>query len=170
MGFWPYVMRRVFNLWTETEFTRFGVAIVGDRVVGTVNVCTVEGLASYVVLSFNYSQDWEQRVVIWMINLLCCVVGQVSPVGVSCSLLPRLEDVLVGNTGLGAVSLVPLRISDINKILVDVSVRVMGGVDVHSLLNHLQTRLKDFVQDAVLLSCPNLLQVSMCSVLVFLTF
>ena len=76
----------------------------------------------------------------------------------------------MGNTGLGAVSLVPLRISDINKILVDVSVRVMGGVDVHSLLNHLQTRLKDFVQDAVLLSCPNLLQVSMCSVLVFLTF
>ena len=170
MGFWPYVMRRVLNLWTETEFTRFGVAIVGDRVVGTVNVCTVEGLASYVVLSFNYSQDWEQRVVFWMINLLCCVVGQVSPVGVSCSLLPRLEDVLVGNTGLGAVSLVPLRISDINKILVDVSVRVTGGVDVHSLLNHLQTRLKDFVQDAVLLSCPNLLQVSMCSVLVFLTF
>ena len=170
MGFWPYVMRRVLNLWTETEFTRFGVAIVGDRVVGTVNVCTVEGLASYVVLSFNYSQDWEQRVVIWMINLLCCVVGHVSPVGFSCSLLPRLEDVLVGNTGLGAVSLVPLRISDINKILVDVSVRVMGGVDVHSLLNHLQTRLKDFVQDAVLLSCPNLLQVRMCSVLVFLTF
>ena len=64
MGFWPYVMRRVLSLWAETEFTRFGLAIVGDRDVGTVNVCTAEGLASYVVLSFNYAQDWEQRVVV----------------------------------------------------------------------------------------------------------
>ena len=168
MGFWPYVMRRVLSLWAETEFTRFGLAIVGDRVLGTVNVCTAEGLASYVVLSFNYTQDWEQRVVVWMVNLLCCAVGQVSPVGVSCSLLPRLEHVLVGNSGLRAVSLVPLRISDLNKVLVDVSVRVMGGVDVHSLLNHLQTRMRDFVQDDVLLACPKLLQVSMCYVLAFL--
>ena len=168
MGFWPYVMRRVLSLWAETEFTRFGLAIVGDRVVGTVNVCTAEGLASYVVLSFNYAQDWEQRVVVWMVNMLCCAVGQVSPVGVSCSLLHRLEDVLVRNSGLGAVSLVPLRISDLNKVLVDVSVRVMGGVDVHSLFNHLQTRMRDFVQDDVLLACPKLLQVSMCYVLAFL--
>ena len=165
MVFWPYVMRRVLSLWTETEFTRFGLAIVGDRVVGTVNVCTAEGLASYVVLSFNYAQDWEQRVVVWMVNLLYCAVGQVSPVGVSCGLLPRLEDVLVGNSGLGAVSLVPLRISDLNNILVDVSVRVMGGVNVHSLLNHLQTRMSDFVHDDILLACPKLLQVSMCYVL-----
>ena len=168
MGFWPYVMRRVLSLWAETEFTRFGLAIVGDRVVGTVNVCTAEGLASYVVLSFIYAQDWEQRVVVWMVNLLCCAVGQVLPGGVSCSFLPRLEDVLVGNSGLGAVSLVPLRFSDLKKVLIDVSVRVMGGVDVHSLLNHLQTRMRDFVQDDVLLACPKLLQVSMCYVLVFL--
>ena len=147
MGFWSYDMRRVLSLWTETEFTRFGLAVVCDKVVSTVNVCTAEGLASYVVLSFNYAQDWEQRVVVWMVNLLCCAVGQVSPVGVSCSLLPRLEVVLVGTSGLGAVSLVPLRISGLNKVLVDVSVRVMGGVDVHSLLNHLQMRMSDFVQE-----------------------
>ena len=71
----------------------------------------------------------------------------------------------MGNSGLGAVSLVPLRISDLNKVLVDASVRVMGGVDVHSLLNHLQTRMRDFVHDDVLLACPKLLQVSMCYVL-----
>ena len=62
-----------------------------------------------------------------MVNLLCCAVEQVLPGGVSFSLLPRLEEVLVGNSGLGAVSLVPLRISDLNRVLVDVSVRVMGG-------------------------------------------
>ena len=168
MGLWPYVMRRVLSLWTETEFTSFGVSIVADRVVGTVSVCTVEGLASYVVLSFNYSQEWEQRVVSWMVNLLCCAVGQVSPIGVNCSLLPRLERALLRGSGLGAVSLIPLRISDLNKVLVDASVRVMGGVDVHTLLNHLQTRLKDFVHDAVLLSCPKLLQVNMYSISVFL--
>ena len=159
-------MRRNLSLWTETEFTSFGVAIVADRVVGTVSVCTVEGPASYVVFSFNYSQEWEHRVVVWMVNLLCCAVGQVSPVGVRC----RFKDVLVRDSGLGAVSLIPLRISDLDKILVDMSVRVMGGVDVHTLLNHLQTRMKDFVHDAVLLSCPKLLQVSMCSVSVFLKF
>ena len=158
----------VLSLWTETEFTSFGVSIVADRVVGTVSVCTVEGLASYVVLSFNYSQEWEQRVVSWMVNLLCCAVGQVSPIGVNCSLLPRLERALLRSSGLGAVSLIPLRISDLNKVLVDASVRVMGGVDVHTLLNHLQKRLKDFVHDAVLLSCPKLLQVNMCSISVFL--
>ena len=168
MGLWPYVMRRVLSLWTETEFTSFGVSIVADRVVGTVSVCTVEGLASYVVRSFNYSQEWEQRVVSWMVNLLCCAVGQVSPIGVNCSLLPRLERALLRGSGLGAVSLIPLWISDLKKVLVDASVRVMGGVDVHTLLNHLQTRLKNFVHDAVLLSCPKLLQVNMCSISVFL--
>ena len=168
LGLYPYVMRRVLSLWTETEFTSFGVSIVADRVVGTVSVCTVEGLASYVVLSFNYSQEWEHRVVSWMVNLLCFAVGQVSPIGVNCSLLPRLERALLRGSELGAVSLIPMRISDLNKVLVDASVRVMGGVDVHTLLNHLQTRLKDIVHDAVLLSCPKLLQVNMCSISVFL--
>ena len=161
-------MRRMINVWTETEFTSFSVAIVAGRVVGSVTVCTPEKPVSYVVFSFIYAQGWERRVVSWVVDMLCCAVGQVSPIGVNCSLLPRLERALLRGSGLGAVSLIPLRISDLNKVLVDASVRVMGGVDVHTLLNHLQTRLKDFVHDAVLLSRPKLLQVNMCSISVFL--
>ena len=37
-------------MWSETEYSSFGIAIVTDRVVGGVNVCTLEGPASYVVL------------------------------------------------------------------------------------------------------------------------
>ena len=145
LGLWPYVMRRVISLLYDTEFNSFTVAIVANRVVGTLNVCTPEGPASYVVFSLNYSQEWEQRVVVWMVNLFCCTVGQVSPVGINCGLLPRLECVLTTHSGLGAISLMPLRLNDLNKCLVGVSVRVMGGTDVHTILNHLQTRKKEFV-------------------------
>ena len=163
-------MRRMINIWTDTEFNSFSIAIVAERVVGTLSVCTLEGPASYVVFSFTYSQEWEQRVVTWIVDLLCCAVGQVSPVGVNCGLLPRLENVLIRNSGLGAVLLVPLRLSDLDKSLVDVSVsvRVMGGTDVQSNLNHLQTRMKEFVRDPVLLACLKLLQVNICCVSVFI--
>ena len=75
---------------------------------------------------------------------------------------------MINYSGLGAVSLVSLRLVDLTKCLVDASVRVMGGTDVHSLLNHLQTRLKEFVCDPVLLDCPKLLQVNMCNPLIVL--
>ena len=138
-------MRRVIALWSETEFNSFGITIVAGRVVGTVSVCTLEGLATYVLFSFVYGREWEQRVVSWVVDLLCCVVGQVTPVGLNCRLLPEVEGAMINYSGLGAVSLVPLRLVDLTKCLVDASVRVMGGTDVHSLLNHLQTRLKELV-------------------------
>ena len=105
--------------------------------------------------------------VTWMINLLCCAVGQLSPVGKNCWLLPRLEGLLTSHTGPWSVSLVPLRLNELNKCLVDVSVRVMGGSDVHTLLNHLQARMKVFVKDRNLLACPKLLQVRMSCFLGF---
>ena len=145
LGLWPHVMRRVIGLRYDTEFSSFTVAIVADRAVGTLNASTPKGPSNYIVFSFNYSQEWEQRVVAWMVNLLCCTVGQVSRIGINYGLLPRLEGLLTSHTGLGSVSLVPLRLNDLNKCLVDVSVRVMGGTDVHTILNHLQTLIKDFV-------------------------
>ena len=132
--------------------------------VGTVTVCTLEGPVSYVVFSLVYSQEWEQEVVSWIVNLLCCCVEQVVPVGINCGLLPRVEGVLCARSGPQAITLVPLKLTDLNKCLVDASVRVMGGSDLHSILNHLQTRLKEFVRDPILLACPKLLQVNMLSV------
>ena len=158
-GLWPYVMRQIINGWTETEFTSFSVAIVAGRVVGLLTVCTLEKLMSYVVFSFMYSQGWERRVVSWVVDMLCCAVGQVAPVGINCQLLPGLGNVLAGSSRRRTVSVVPLRLGELNKALVDVSVRVMGGTDIHTLLNHLQTRLKDSMKDPILLACPNLLQV-----------
>ena len=154
-------MRRMINVWTETEFTSFSVAIVAGRVVGSVTVCTPEKPMSYVVFSFIYAQGWERRVVSWVVDMLCCAVGQVAPVGVNCKLMPGLENVLASSTGQGTVTVVPLRLVKINKTLVDVSVRVMGGIDVHTMLNHLQTRLKvkEFMDDPIILACPKLLQV-----------
>ena len=131
-------------MWTETEFNSFSVAIVAGRVVGSLTVCTPEGPVSYVVFSSIYPQEWERRVVEWIVDLLCCAVGQVAPVGVNCKLLPGLEIVLAGSSGRGTVAVVPLRLCDLNKSLVDVSVRVMGG-------DYLQTRMKEFLHDPVLI-------------------
>ena len=50
-------MRRVIGLWSEIEYSSFGITIVADRVVGTVNVCTLEGPATYVVFSFVYGKE-----------------------------------------------------------------------------------------------------------------
>ena len=170
VGLWPYVISRIINVLTETEFNSFSVAIVAGRVVGSLTVCTPEKLMSYVVFSFVYSQGWERRVVARVVDLLCCAVGQVAPVGVNCKVLPGLENVLAGSSGRGTVAVVPLRLGDLNKSLVDVSVRVMGGTDVHTILNHLQTRMKDFMEDPILLACPKLLQVNIVSETWFLSF
>ena len=145
-------MRRVIGSWSKTEYSSFGVTLVADRVVGTVNVCTSEGPANYVVFSFVYGQEWEQRVVSWAVNMLCCAVGQLAPVGLNCRLLSWLERVLVSHSGPRTVSLVSLKLTELNKRLVDASIRVKGGTDVHTILNHLQTRLKEFVRDPIFFS------------------
>ena len=135
LGLWPYVMRRVMGLWCETEYHSFNITNVADKVVGTLTVCTLEGPVSYILFSLAYGQAWEQEVVAWMTNLLCCRVGQMVPVGINCGLLPRVEAALCPPSGPQAVALVPLKLSDLNQCLVDVSVRVMGGTDLHSILN-----------------------------------
>ena len=158
LGLWPYVKQRVIGLWCE--YHSFSINNVTDRVVGTLTICTLEEPVSYVLFSLAYGQDWEQEVVSWLVNLLCCCVGQVVPLGINCGIMPRVEAVLCSTSGTQAVALVPLSLKDLNKCLVEVSVRVMGGSDLHSILNHLQTRLKEFVQDPILLACPKLLQVT----------
>ena len=137
-----------------------------------VTVCTLEGPLSYVVFSLVYGQEWEQEVVSWIVNLFCCCVGQVVPVGINCSLLPRVEGALRAHSGPQAIPFVPSKLNDLNKCLVDASVRVrvMGGSDLHSISNHLQTRLKEFVRDPNLLACPKLLQVNVLSVLLSACF
>ena len=98
----------------------------------------------------------------WAVNMLCCAVGQLAPVGLNCRLLSGLERVFVSHSGPRTVSLVSLKLTELNKRLVDASIRVMGGTDVHTILNHLQARLKEFVRDPMFLACSKLLQVTIC--------
>ena len=159
LGLWPYVVRRLITLWFESAFSSFSIGIVADRIVGRVNICTAEGITNYIVFSFSYAQDWEGRLVTWIVNLLCGAVGEICPLGLNCELFPRLNCALTSSAGLGTISLVPLRLADINRVVITASVRVLGGTDVHVILNHLQSRLKPFRKDEMLLSCPKLLRV-----------
>ena len=52
-----------------------------------------------------------------------------------------------------------LGLSDVSRAIVDVAGSVLGGTDIHVVLNHLQKRLKGYVKDPLLLGCPQLLQV-----------
>ena len=64
--------------------------------------------------------------------------------GLKCDLLPELDTLLLSRVNVGSNTLNPLRLSDVNWTILDVSVRVMGGPDVYTIL---QARLKRFVKD-----------------------
>ena len=159
LGLWPFVMRRLITLWCESSLSSYSIGIVADRIVGRVSVCTSEGIANYIVFSFSYTQDWEALLVSWVVNLLCGALGEICPLGLNCALFTRLNCVLTSSAGIGTISLVPRRLADINRVVITASVRVLGGTDVHVILNHLQSRLKPFMKDEILLSCPKLLRV-----------
>ena len=153
-------MRRLIVLWSESTFSSFSIGIVVDRVVGRVSMCSSEGVSHYILFSFSYTQDWEPRLVSWIVNLLCGAVSEICPLGVKCELFPRLNRVLSSSAGIGTISVVPVRLADINRLIVAASVRIFGGTDVHVILNHLQSRLKPYVKDDLFLSCPKLLRVN----------
>ena len=153
-------MRRLIALWSESTFSSFSIGIVADRVVGRVSMCSSEGVSQYILFSFSYTQDWEPRLVSWIVNLLCGALSEICPLGLNCELFPPLNRVLCSSAGIGTISLVPVRLADINRLIVAASARVLGGTDVHVILNHLQSRLKPYVKDDLLLSCPKLLRVS----------
>ena len=60
-------------------------------------------------------------------------------------IVPTTQLFLTSSAGLGTISLVPLRLADINRVVITASVRVLRGTDVHVILNHLQSRLKPFM-------------------------
>ena len=158
-------MRRLIALWSESTFSSFSIVIVADRVVGRVSMCSSEGVSQYILFSFSYTQDWEPRVVSWIVNLLCGAVGEICPLGLNCELFSRLNHVLSSSAGIGTISVVPVRLVAINRLIVAASVRILGGTDVHVILNHLQSRLKPYVKDDLLLSCPKLLRVNILGLL-----
>ena len=130
---------------------------------GTVTVCGMDGVSHYTVFCFKLARDWEGRVITWLVNMWCCMLGEPVPLGLCCDALPQLSGLFRSTTGVGLVDVKPFTLSDVSRTIVDVAGQVLGGTDIHVVLNHLQKRLKGFVKDPLLLACPHLLQVCMIS-------
>ena len=111
------------------------------------------------VFSLALVRDWEHRVVAWLVKMWCCMLGETVPLGLYCDALPQLSGLFRSTTGVGSVEIRPLVLSDLSPVIVDVSGQVLGGTDMQVVLNPLQKRLKGFVKDRLLVSCPHLLQV-----------
>ena len=163
MGLWPFVMRRLITIWSNSEFSSFHVAVSGGRVTGTVTVCGMDGVSHYTVFCFNLARDWEFRVITWLVNMWCCMLGEPVPLGLCCDALPQLGGLFRITTGVGLVDVKPFTMSDVSRTIVDVAGQMSGGTDIHVVLNDLQKRLRGFVKDPLLLACPHLLQVCMLS-------
>ena len=154
-------MRRLITIWVNSEYSSFHLSVSGGRATGMLTVCGADGVRNYTVFNFNLSLDWEGRVITWLVNMWCCMLGEPVPLGLCCDALPQLGGLFRGTTGVGLVDVKPLVLSDVSRMIVDVAGQVLGGTDIHVLLNHLQKRLKGFVRDPLLLACPHLLQVRM---------
>ena len=62
-----------------------------------------------------------------------------------CDALPQLSGLFQSTTGVGSLGVKTLVLWDVSRTIVDVSGTVLGGTDIHVVLNHLQKRLKGFV-------------------------
>ena len=153
-------MWRLITVWSISSFNSFHLTILNGRVSGIVTVCALDGVSHYSVFCCALVRDWEHRVVTWLVNLWCCMLGEPVPFGLCCDALPQLGGLFRSTTGVGSFEMKPLVLADLSRTIVDVSGQVLGGIDMHVVLNYLQKRLKRFVKDPLLLlSCPHLLQV-----------
>ena len=154
-------MRRLITIWSNSEFSSFHLTVSGGRMIGTVTVCAPDGVSNYTVFCFNLARDWEGRVVTWLVNMWCCMLGEPVPLGLCCDALPQLGGLFRSTTGVGLLEVKLFTLSDVSRTIVDIAGQILGGTDIPVILNHLQKRLKGFVKDPLLLECPHLLQVRM---------
>ena len=146
-------------MWSKSSFNSFHLTASIGRMSGTVTVCALNGVSYYSVYCFALVRDWEHRVVLWLVKVWCCMLGEPVPFGLYWDALPQLDRLFRSTTGVGSFEIKPLVLSDLSRTILDVSGQVLGGTDMHVVLNHLQKHVKGFVKDPLLLSCPHLLQV-----------
>ena len=104
LGLWPYSMRRLITVWTNSPFNIFSLTVFNSRVNGTVTVCSLDGVRNYVVFTFNVVRYWEHRVVTWLITMCRCLLGEPVPLGLSCDGLFQLSGIFQFSTELGSSS------------------------------------------------------------------
>ena len=138
LGLWPYVMRRLIIIWSNSTYSSFHLAVSGGRVTGTITVCAMDGVSHYPVFSFRLAREWESRVIMWLVNMWCCMLGEPVPLGLCCDALPQLGGLFRRTTGVGLVEVKTLSLSDVSLTIVDVAGQVLDGTDIHVMLNHLQ--------------------------------
>ena len=142
LGLWPYVMKRLITLWSNSTFSSFHMAVSNGRVTGTVTVCALDGVSHYSIFSFSLVRDWENRVITWLVNMWCCMIGEPVPLGLCCDALPQPSELFRSSTGVGSLEVKTLVLSDVIRTIVDVSGQMLGRSDIHVVLNHLQKRLE----------------------------
>ena len=99
-------MRRLITIWSNSEYSSFHLTVTGGRVTGTVAVCGMDGVSHYTVFFFNLARDWEGRVITWLVNMWCCMLGEPVPLGLCCDALPQpsseaLERIREGSFAVG---------------------------------------------------------------------
>ena len=129
----------------------------------------LEGVSHYSVFSFSLVRDWENRVVTWLVNMWCCMIGEPVPLGLCCDALPQLSELFRSSTGVGSLEVKTVVLSDVSRTIVDDSRQVLGGTDIHVVLNHLQKRLRGFVKDPCYWDALIICKYALCWV-VFLGF
>ena len=77
----------------------------------------------------------------------CCMLGEPVPLGLCCDVLPQLGGLFQAAPGVGSLKAKTLVLSEVSQTIVDLGGQVLGGTDIHVVLNHLQKRLKGFVKN-----------------------
>ena len=126
----------------------------------SVTVAEMGMLRGYILLEVGAIGRWEKRAADWIANYWCVMLEELEPVGVSCSGMPALRRLVVGEDGRGSVSLDPVRLESFTRVITAAGLSVFSGQDVHVVMNFLLSKLRDCLADPVLIDCPALVHVS----------
>ena len=133
---WYYAMGRLVVLWLDSVAKSFALEVVGGRAIGSSTVCGEEGVSCYLLLSFSFVQEWEQRILVsWLVNTWCCMLGDHSPLGLKWEVLQQIVGLLHSGSGVGFVVIKPVLLRVRNKTIIDVRERVMGGTEVYTVFS-----------------------------------
>ena len=76
----------------------------------SVTVAESEVMRGYIRFEVAATGQWERRLADWIVNYWSCMVEELIPVGVSCSVMPSLRGLMEGANDCGSVLLDPLRL------------------------------------------------------------
>ena len=154
---WPYVVRTISSVLSAENYVGLYVEVDRDTVRCSVTVAESDVLRGYVLFEVGSSGQWERRVAVWIANYWCCMLEEVRPIRVSCTGMPCLRGLTEGENGSGGVLLDPVRLESVMRVVTS----VFPGRDVHVVMNFLLIKLRDFLNDPILVACPALVRVSM---------